>query len=366
MSFNSTDCPFCPETFETPEERDTHASEHSSTRKTANMELNGIRISVTLVDPDHGIYACPGPCSTRSSLGGVYLHITQEHPTMFINLKRKRDEADLPSGLQTPSSSPPLFSSTYIGHSAAHHGSGGSNHQYTPTNISPAVQVVKILRVKPPVFTYNFAAATGQHPHMDALLDFVGTSLSNLVDGCAFHGIMNHDTPSSHRKVYRCSEPRIADHGSEYKSTFTKALHGRRRTVCFRCWCPMLPSFENHPDEVCEKGTNHSNRNHWEDWFRVLPYLIFRVKGLRDVVFQELGIDESVFHSNILSYAAWVTLPAGTDDDRVTNLIILTATYLSLRITGKILPPSDGFELDGEKLLQFLPFILYILTISKR
>ncbi|KAJ3979705.1 hypothetical protein F5890DRAFT_1478318 [Lentinula detonsa] len=349
MSINLTDCPFCPETFQTPEERDTHASEHSSTRKTINMDLDGIRISVTVVDPEHGIYACPGPCSTRSSLGGVYLHITQEHPTMFTNLKRKRDEDDLPSSLQTPSSLPPLFSTTYVGHSAAHNGSHGSNHQtyqYTPTNTSAAFPVVKILRVKPPLFTYNFAAATSQHPSMNDLLDFVGTSLSNLVDGCAFHGIMNHDTPSSHRKVYRCSEPRIAEHGSEYKSTFTKALHGRRHAVCFRCWCPMLPSFENHPDEVCNKGTNHSNRNHWEDWFRVLPYLIFRVKGLRDLVFQELGINGTVFHSNILSYAAWVTLPAGTDDERVTNLIILTATYLSLRITGKISPPGGGFELD--------------------
>ncbi|KAJ3709932.1 hypothetical protein DFJ43DRAFT_1162362 [Lentinula guzmanii] len=91
---------------------------------------------------------------------------------MFTNLKQKQDEVDLPSGLQMLSSSPLFFSTTYIGHSAAHTGSHGSNNQYTPTNISPAFPVINILCAKLPIFTYNFAAATSQHPNMDALFDF--------------------------------------------------------------------------------------------------------------------------------------------------------------------------------------------------
>ncbi|KAE9387628.1 hypothetical protein BT96DRAFT_981372 [Gymnopus androsaceus JB14] len=271
MAFNLTDCPFCTATFETAQERDRQAGKHGSSRQVVDMALNGIRISVDLVDGTNGIYACPGICSTRGPLGVIFLHVMQEHPTNFANLKRMRDETDLPLDLRIM---PPL-SSSLEGQATVVDCHGSGICRYIPPNAT-------IIPDLPPFATITLPTAP---------------TLATLY----------HSTPP----------------------TFTYNA---------------ASAIEQHPDT----GTNQSNQNHWEDWFRVLPYLVFRVKALRELIFAELGIDETVFDNDIVVYAVWVTFSVGGDvnDDRITNLIVLCATYLHLRMSGRLSLPPGGFKLD--------------------
>lgn len=79
------------------------------------------------------------------------------------------------------------------------------------------------------------------------------------------------------------------------------------------------------------------------------------------MVFRELGIDESVFNSDIVKYAAWLTLPVGNGvaDDRITNSIVLAATYLSLRMSGRLSLPLGGFKLDSKQSRCWLPMLFF-------
>lgn len=200
-----------------------------------------------------------------------------------------------------------------------------------------------------------------QHPDIPSLLNFLAVELSKVVDTCAWHSIMFGTFSSGHDKVYRCSSPSISSRASEYKLIFTKSLHAQPGTVCYRCWCPQMTAFRNHPDGVsCVNATTFTNCDSFEDWWLVLCYLVFRVTALRTAVFEELEINVSTFGTSLELYAAWLTqhCSSNVDDNRITNMVIITHTYFSLLIAGRLALPVGGYKLDSEIFLFQINFHL--------
>jgi hypothetical protein len=80
---------------------------------------------------------------------------------------------------------------------------------------------------------------------------------------------------------------------------------------------------------------------------RGLPYIIWRVSGLRALVFKRLGCQDlaDMFQSTV-DWTAWLMLPASRKSPAMLNLFAIVWAYCVLRKEGK-LPKGQKYEFDG-------------------
>lgn len=195
------------------------------------------------------------------------------------------------------------------------------------------------------------------HPTAGKLFEFLNEQLSTVVRTCPYEQVMLGAVASDHDRLWKCSTTLLSNKNYEYKRVFTLGLTADRGACCYRCWTPQHPEF-NHPEEPCEGG----GRSDWEGWWRAVPYLIWRTRYLREVVFKALGIPSTAFyHCEV--YAAWLTQPAhfifnAGFNRKVTNLVAVVYAYFKLLINQQIVRPAKGLTLDRE----FSLFTHFLLT----
>ncbi|KAK7014748.1 hypothetical protein VNI00_019292 [Paramarasmius palmivorus] len=185
------------------------------------------------------------------------------------------------------------------------------------------------------------------HPAVDDLLDFVSANLATVVNSCAMHTVLGMTT-NKHSLVFKCGLG-VSDKKGFYRSKFTKTLDSNGEHTCPMCWCPLRSSFE-HEEEWCERNS----RSNWEDWWRVVPYLVWVCTELREKVFSAVGIPQDHFTRSI-DYTRWLVLPCHWSnttfiDSRVTNLVAVVYTWLRMYMTKALKPRSvDGvFSVNAE------------------
>ncbi|KAK7461519.1 hypothetical protein VKT23_007724 [Stygiomarasmius scandens] len=180
------------------------------------------------------------------------------------------------------------------------------------------------------------------------LLDVLASHLKELIEKCVYHSVMNVEG-SLHGTLFDCPD-RSCGQGSFYREKYTKALNVRQgQCICYECWFPigMEESVLQHGSERCF-GRNSRSR-YYADWFRCLPFLVWRVEKLRKLIFGHLGIDDSKAKllESLIDWTRWVTLPALNSDTRVTNFVAIVYAYLDLRVSKKI-KPSQTFSFDPD------------------
>ncbi|KAF5390736.1 hypothetical protein D9757_004567 [Collybiopsis confluens] len=270
-------------------------------------------------------------------------------------LKRKRipDFSTLSTLSSRVSTSPPLpptpasssFSSESCGSDPRPSKKPRVDPEVKPAT-TPFIPPMTLSTSSPPFILYDLDDALTGHADISALFDFIAAEFSKVLNNCAFHTVMTRST-TLHNKVYACSERAVSSPTGEYKKIFTKVLRVDKTivgTVCCRCWCPQHAAFGDHPErKVCPKD---GHRASWEDHWRMLGYLIFRVTALRDPIFSAVGIPLDSF-STIAEYASWLTQPApSAPENMVTNFVVVAYTYFRLVTAKKIAMPKKGLTLD--------------------
>ncbi|KAJ3752464.1 hypothetical protein EV360DRAFT_75332 [Lentinula raphanica] len=164
---------------------------------------------------------------------------------------------------------------------------------------------------------------------------FIRLCFNELENSCPFHQIMQGVHASDHDLMCSCTDP-AASVGSEYYTTFTRSLVFPN---------PQYSIFK-HPPKSCYPEGN------LRDWWRSIPYLVFRTQRLRTAVFNALGIDPDAFPS-LSHYALWLVRQAipFTDTQRrnrtFTNLAAIVFMFLYMTSKNTLEMPTGGHELDS-------------------
>ncbi|ESK80773.1 hypothetical protein Moror_15439 [Moniliophthora roreri MCA 2997] len=181
----------------------------------------------------------------------------------------------------------------------------------------------------------------------DTILEFIASRMGALVGSCAMHTVLGLKA-NGHSVVHYCSL-QVSRGVGFYRSRFTKLLNTDGDHICPRCWCPLRSVF-SHESGWCK----NNDRSEWEDWWRVVPYLVWVCTELRARVFEEVGIPLDHF-TEPLDYARWLVLPChwtneSRMDARLTNMGAIMYTWLKLHTSGNLKSASDGgvFVVDAE------------------
>ncbi|KAF5370967.1 hypothetical protein D9757_009899 [Collybiopsis confluens] len=189
------------------------------------------------------------------------------------------------------------------------------------------------------------------------ILNYVGTQLQDFVNTCPFEAVVFGRTTTNHSFMFHCPDAHGTDYVDEFKF-WKESLAFLPYSACHFCLCPQLTAFGGHPiNKPCrrkDEANNHTiDREGWKAWICTLPYLIFKVHALRDLVFGQLGIPSNSFPT-LDKYEAWVAdrvLSNGAAEkstvEKLTHLILVAFVYFRLMEDGRVVVPTDGFALDA-------------------
>ncbi|KAJ3710044.1 hypothetical protein C8R42DRAFT_649031 [Lentinula raphanica] len=330
---------------------ETHHQE-SITDRPVHMVHQGVAYRLhTAGRPDK--FLCPS-CNTIGSKAVVWDHFIHAH-----NSKRKRAEEVGSSGLEldpvvqrvakkakysgpSPPITPPPFSSSPMTSS-----SGSSlqlpSSQTAATSVASTSQTTIQPSFDPNAVVLDTQRILKDHSPTHVLFHFLHHAMSPIIRHCAYHHVMLKSHPESHHQLWRCPK-RISHKNSEYKKEFTIKLVAQDGACCFKCWTPQDPIFHHGTS-----GCDIVDGDQWEQWWRAVPYLVFRTEYLRTKVFDVLGIPVDTFPT-LRSFASWLTLSAQDTSDpeydfRITNLIVLVYVYFRFS-TESSLVIGTGLVLD--------------------
>ncbi|KIK53051.1 hypothetical protein GYMLUDRAFT_63923 [Collybiopsis luxurians FD-317 M1] len=142
------------------------------------------------------------------------------------------------------------------------------------------------------------------HQTVHKVFDFINDRLGQVVHACTFHEVMEGDNPGNHQLMRKCSNSSVGD-DSEYHLEYSVLIVLENYTACFKCLTPNHEVF-SHDYQHCNK----MERQGWQDWWRGVPYLVFRCKYLRELVFTYLGLNVDSFHGDVRTFAHWLGKPA--------------------------------------------------------
>ncbi|KAJ3767163.1 hypothetical protein FB446DRAFT_822329 [Lentinula raphanica] len=185
-----------------------------------------------------------------------------------------------------------------------------------------------------------------QFPHysnVSEIFEFILSTFTQLQTSCPYHQIMEGTHSEDHELMRACTNSAISQ-GSEYQSLFTTSLRFTPYTHCWKCCTPVHSVFKHLPKECTYE------RGNLQDWWRGIPYLVFRTTALRNIIFSTLGIPPDVFPT-LRAYTAWLILcPIPPRDprnsNRFTNLSVVVFTYLYLLTHQQLPMPETGYILD--------------------
>lgn len=129
----------------------------------------------------------------------------------------------------------------------------------------------------------------------------------DLHGSCIYCYVFEKDptTGSSHSTLYNCNGA-MSHKDNYYYRVFRLTVRPPKNHVCHACWTPTNIQDFNHPKS--ESQSCPTERRSWEDLFRGIPYIIWRVKEIRHAIFKKLGLSENMFDDfvSVVDYARWL------------------------------------------------------------
>ncbi|KAL0060147.1 hypothetical protein AAF712_013073 [Marasmius tenuissimus] len=179
---------------------------------------------------------------------------------------------------------------------------------------------------------------------------FLSGAMEQVVNICPVHYfLLPKDLDSGNHPAWQCTEM-CAAIGSYFKDVFCPALNVQPLVTCTICLTPIQTSHESF-DHIkrCTKG-RLPDRSNWQGWWRWVPYVVWRTKALRDVVFPAMGLSPDHFRE-LLDYAHWLSFPCywthpGSRSGAITNLFAVVFVFFTLSSRKKCMIPRKGFMLD--------------------
>jgi len=170
------------------------------------------------------------------------------------------------------------------------------------------------------------------------VLAFLADAMQHVIYSCPFHEMTGRIFGGSrHTRSWGCPE---MGKGTHYATKYKVSLDADSSVTCIKCFTPKDTGEDNfnHPTK-CE------NRDQYQDWWRALPYIVWRVRAIRSVVFAKLGLSEDHFQC-LADYVLWLPRTGVfTNDRRITNLIAVAFAYFRAREVGLLGPV--GLVFDG-------------------
>ncbi|KAF5343186.1 hypothetical protein D9758_016927 [Tetrapyrgos nigripes] len=181
----------------------------------------------------------------------------------------------------------------------------------------------------------------GDHGQVDGIHKYVAFWAKKHQGVCIFHLIAPVAVGDRHRLLITCGGP-LGTAECHYYAVFKNVL-GYPYGVCYRCGTPMrsAPVFQH------EVACTDNAREGYENIFRGVPYIVWRVESLRALVFTYLGIRHHVhaFVSTV-DYARWLSQPFDPNAGRVlSNMMLIVFAFAKLLEGGRI--PCQSYRLDA-------------------
>ncbi|KAK7458679.1 hypothetical protein VKT23_009678 [Stygiomarasmius scandens] len=191
------------------------------------------------------------------------------------------------------------------------------------------------------------------HGGYSTVFNFIAVWMYKNRASCPYHALLPSSHNENHRTLLNCSGP-IGGLENHYYSVYRKVLRSRKGH-CYHCWRPTSVQAFNHPRKGC---TN--DRDLYEDKFRGIPYLVWRVEALRRLVFDFLGLSDNLHSfSSTVDYCRWLTsLYNSGANTSMTNMHLVIYAFASLQDNQQI--PKEEYELDGKS---FIIYFIRVLTL---
>ncbi|KAF8054099.1 hypothetical protein FPV67DRAFT_1683438 [Lyophyllum atratum] len=179
-----------------------------------------------------------------------------------------------------------------------------------------------------------------------AILNYLKPWWRWSIDGCVAHTVLELPNDSHHTSLHQCPLP-LRTSTSHYYTCYRPLLFTTASALaCWSCWCP-----QPFPDFGHDHSTGKSCRNEQhQDFWRAVPYLVWRCTALRTAVFGRLGLSADCL-STTEEFARWLVQVTVLPDRRITNLVAVVYAYFHLKNERRL--PSPPFIFDGKS------FVIY-------
>ncbi|KAL0059322.1 hypothetical protein AAF712_013949 [Marasmius tenuissimus] len=377
------DCPRCHEKYTQDDAIVVHLEEHEWKKLLISFRFRGVDYPLVRCSAlGEGVYKCP-VCNLAMAGTAIYWHMKDKHEDdLCSEAKRERsDDDERANGVkrQRMTSPDPIPSSdpTYVASSDPPEVSAASDK---PTDSRPKSMrwnfAKSMKNVEVPQKIKHLKLDTSKifnHEHNTAVkvLNFIAAVMDNYITTCTAHTILDDSLSPSHDSTHKCTHC-IFEEDSHFHAIFQKLINAPFGT-CFFCFTPLGNDLAFNHVNICgkpQRGGGRTERSDWEEWWRVIPYLVWRVPELRATVFKFLGIDEdqSRMLEDTFSWAKWLSLPVVPrdfinkfSDRRLVNLVAVVYAYLFLKSTGGIETPAGGFSIEGAD-----PALTYSTSINEK
>ncbi|KAJ3902464.1 hypothetical protein F5879DRAFT_991007 [Lentinula edodes] len=204
------------------------------------------------------------------------------------------------------------------------------------------------LQASPFVETSRLPSATlAAHGGWQQVFNELAHLSREFLGGCIYCVASNSSNEDDiHSSLYLCNGP-MGRPRNHYYQCFRRALHAPDG-VCFSCWTPVSASaFLHAPVPPGAKVRSFcTGRQGYEDIFRALPYIIWRIDEYRHATFAYLGAPHlaDVFKSTV-DYTRWLTQLSTPSNTCLINLHYLVFAWLKLRKLGQL--PTHRLEFNS-------------------
>ncbi|KAL0566552.1 hypothetical protein V5O48_015458 [Marasmius crinis-equi] len=355
-------CPVCPEIVVDLDALQEHMSHHDWTNPLMVFTVNGIPRTISRTRGlAEGVYNC-SVCWVQVHALSMYGHMKMLHRDDQPPTPAKRTIEDEPQGHQREQ--PEKRVKTDPQSSSLSSSSSSALLPITPPSTAPSrykpaasdlyifAKVGKTVKPRPKVVRFHVDVSqvikAGQTSAIQ-VMDYVYKRMKFNVGNCVGHSVLFGVTPAEHASLQKCAMSWMED--PVFVDWFKVLLNAPKDIACYSCYTPLGADLLFQHEKWCPKQMKKTanERQSWEDWWQGVPYLIWRVPALREVVFTYLGVPAGLLDETF-DYASWlgqkVTKP-GTGayaDKRFTNYVLVQYVFWVLRDT-KIVWPEGGFEI---------------------